>query len=436
MSSTATRPARPAGPGSSGAPTPRPAKDPDGFLARALPFLGRLESPVTSYYVLLGTTMVLVVIGLVMVLSASMVTSIKDDGSSFGIFLNQLLFAGAGLVGAVLAARIPVPWYRRLAIPELGGAIFLQLLVFTPLGVSVNGNRNWVRLVPGVQIQPSELTKIGLILVGALVLANKRKLLGSFRHVVCPFLLPVAAGTVGLVLLGHDLGTALVLLAIVGALLFVAGVPARFFLLASAAASALALVLVVTSQNRMGRIASWLTGTGCDDPSGGACYQSVHGLYALADGGWWGVGLGASKEKWSWLPAAHNDFIFAIIGEELGLPGTFVILLLFSLIGWACYRLVLRSRDQFVRIATAGVMTWILLQTMVNIGSVIGLLPVIGVPLPLVSAGGSALVTTMVALGMLLSFARSEPGAREILSARPSVVRRSLAVLPSRRNRG
>jgi len=138
----------------------------------------------------------------------------------------------------------------------------------------------------------------------------------------------------------------------------------------------------------------------------------------------------------STLPAAHNDFIFAIIGEELGLPGTFVILLLFSLIGWACYRLVLRSRDQFVRIATAGVMTWILLQTMVNIGSVIGLLPVIGVPLPLVSAGGSALVTTMVALGMLLSFARSEPGAREILSARPSVVRRSLAVLPSRRNRG
>jgi len=281
MSSTATRPARPAGPGSSGAPT-RPAKDPDGFLARALPFLGRLESPVTSYYVLLGTTMVLVVIGLVMVLSASMVTSIKDDGSSFGIFRNQLLFAGAGLVGAVLAARIPVPWCRRLAIPALGGAIFLQLLVFTPLGVSVNGNRNWVRLVPGVQIQPSELTKIGLILVGALVLANKRKLLGSFRHVVFPFLLPVAAGTVGLVLLGHNLGTALVLLAIVGALLFVAGVPARFFLLASAAASALALVLVVTSQNRMGRIASWLTGTGCDDPSGGACYQSVHGLYAAS----------------------------------------------------------------------------------------------------------------------------------------------------------
>jgi len=431
MSSTTTRPERSAG----SAKVARTAEA-EGLLARVMPILSRLESPVTSYYVLLGTTVVLVVIGLVMVLSASMVTSIKDDGSSFAIFLNQLVFAVAGLVGAAVAARIPVPWYRRLAIPVLGGAVLLQLLVFTSLGVSVGGNRNWVRLLPGVQIQPSELTKIGLILVGALVLANKRRLLGSFRHVIVPFILPVVVGAVGLVLLGHDLGTALVLLAIVGALLFVGGVPARFFVLAGTVASALALGLVVTSENRMGRITSWLTGTGCDDPSGGACYQSVHGLYALADGGWWGVGLGASKEKWSWLPAAHNDFIFAIIGEELGLPGTLVILLLFTLIGWACYRLVLRSRDQFVRIATAGVMTWLLVQAMVNIGSVIGLLPVIGVPLPLVSAGGSALVTTMVALGMLLSFARNEPGAREILSARPSVVRRSLAVLPSRRNRG
>ncbi len=429
MSSTRTRPPRQAG----AAPAPR-ATEAEGLLGRALPFLGRLESPVTSYYVLLGTTVVLVVVGLVMVMSASMVTSYKDDGSAFAIFLNQLVFAVVGLVGAGVAARIPVAWYRRLASPALAVAIALQLLVFTRLGVSVGGNRNWVRLLPGVQIQPSELTKIGLILVGALVLSNKRKVLGSLRHVLFPFILPVTAVTIGLVLLGHDLGTALVLLGIVGALLFVAGVPARFFLLAGAAASALSAVLVVTSDNRMRRITDWLGG-GCTDPDG-SCGQSVHGIFALADGGWWGVGLGASKEKWNWLPEAHNDFILAIIGEELGLPGTLVILLLFTLLGWACYRIVLRSRDQFVRIATAGVMAWVLLQAMVNIGAVIGLLPVIGVPLPLVSAGGSALVTTMVALGMLLSFARDEPGAREILSARPSVVRRSLAVLPSRRKRG
>ncbi len=421
MSSTVTRPG-----------TKRATREPESILARALPFLGRLDSPVTTYYVLLSTTAVLVVTGLIMVLSASMVTAIKDDGSSFAVFLNQLVFAAVGLVGAVVASRIPVPWYRRLAFPALIVAIVLQLLVFTQLGVTVNGNRNWLRLAPKIQIQPSELTKIGLILVGALVLTNKRKVLGTFRHVLIPFLVPVAATTIGLVLLGRDLGTALVLLAIVGALLFVSGVPTRFFLLSGAVAAVLAGALIVTSQNRMDRITNWLSP--CTDPNG-SCGQSVHGLYALADGGWWGVGLGASKEKWEWLPEAHNDFIFAIIGEELGLPGTLVILLIFTLLGWACYRLVLRSRDQFVRIATAGVMAWILLQAMINIGAVIGLLPVIGVPLPLVSAGGSALVTTMLALGMLLSFARNEPGAREILSARPSVVRRSLAVLPSRRNR-
>ena len=161
--------------------------------------------------------------------------------------------------------------------------------------------------------------------------------------------------------------------------------------------------------------------------------RQVHGLYALADGGWWGVGLGASKEKWAWLAEAHNDFIFAIIGEELGLPGTLVILALFAALATACYRLIVRTDDQFVRIATGGVLGWILLQAAINIGAVIGLLPVIGVPLPFVSAGGSALVTTMLAMGMLVSFARHEPGAREVLAGRPGVVKRSLAVLPRRR---
>lgn len=427
-----------AGAAKPGTAKPRPAKpapptEPDdGILQRAMPFLARLESPVTAYYVLLGTTAILVVIGLVMVLSASMVTSYQDDGSAFAVFLNQLVFAVIGVVGAVVAAHLPVRWYRRLALPGLLVALVLQALVFTTLGVSVNGNRNWVRLGP-LQLQPSELTKLGIILVGAVILSRKRKLLGSFRHVLVPFLVPIVAVTLVLVMLGHDLGTAMILMGIVAALLFVAGVPSRFFLISGAVAAAAVLGFVVTSANRMGRITDWVSGS-CTDPDG-PCGQSVHGLYALADGGWWGVGLGASKEKWSWLPEAHNDFIFAIIGEELGLPGTLVILVLFTLLAWACYRLVQRSRDHFVRVATAGVMAWILIQAMVNIGAVIGLLPVVGVPLPLVSAGGSALVTTLVALGMLMSFARNEPGAAAILSARPSVVRRSLAVLPGRRRR-
>jgi len=263
------------------------------------------------------------------------------------------------------------------------------------------------------------------------VLTKKRRKLGEFMHAAVPLVFPAGGLLLLLVLGGGDLGTGLVLLAIIGGLLFAAGVPARMFLVAGAGSVALAAAMALTSANRMGRINSWLVG--CTDPN--KCFQTIHGQYALADGGWWGVGLGASREKWSWLPEAQNDFIFAIIGEELGLPGTLVIIGLFGMLAFACYRLVLRSDDFFVRVATAGVMVWILGQAMINIGAVIGLLPVIGVPLPLVSSGGSALVTTLFGLGMLLSFARNEPGCREALAARPGVVRRSLAVIPMRRGR-
>ncbi len=395
------------------------------------PLVTRLDSPVTSYYLILGATTALLLIGLVMVLSASMVTSYKDDGSSYAVFLNQARFAAIGLVGAFLAARLSITWWKRLAVPSLLVAVVLQALVFVPsLGLSKGGNRNWLKLTSTLSLQPSELTKIGLVLVGALVLANKRASLGRVSHAVIPYLVPIAAVTIGLVLAGHDLGTALVLIGIVGAVMFAAGVPARLFAAAACAAALLATALVVTSSNRLDRIGNWLSGS-CTDPNG-ECGQAVHGQYALADGGWWGVGLGASKEKWSWLPEAHNDFIFAIIGEELGLPGTFIILALFAILATACYRIVSRSSDQFVRIAAGGAMAWILVQAMINIGAVIGLLPVIGVPLPLVSAGGSALVTTLLAMGMLISFARAEPGAADILAARPGVIKRSLAVLPRR----
>ncbi len=404
-----------------------------GASVRASLLSSRLDSPVTSYYVLLGATAVLVVIGLVMVLSASMVTSYKDDGSAFAVFVRQLQFAAIGLVGAAVAARLSVRWWKRLALPGLGVALVLQALVFTPLGATVNGNRNWLRFSSVLSFQPSELTKLGLVLVGALVFANRRDQVRSLVQIVVPYLVPVSLMTVGLVLLGHDLGTALVLLGIVSAVVFTAGVPARFFVVTAGVAMAVAALLVVSSPTRMSRITNWLSGS-CTDPDG-VCGQSVHGLYALADGGWWGVGLGASKEKWAWLAEAQNDFIFAIIGEELGLPGTLSLLFLFALIAAACHRIVHRSADPFVRIATAGVMGWLSLQAIINIGGVIGLLPVVGVPLPLVSSGGSALVTTLVAMGMLISFARAEPGAGEILAARPSVVHRSLSVLPGRRFR-
>lgn len=421
MSAT-TPPARPA---------PRTAAPES--LGRLGSLAERLESPVTTYYLLVGATALLVVIGLVMVLSASSVTSYKETHSSYTVFLNQLRFAVIGVVGAVIASRQQVRTWRRLAPWLLVGATVLQATVFSPLGVSVLGNRNWIRL-GGMQLQPSEFAKIALILFGATVLSSKRRRLGEFKHAVVPLVFPASFLLIGLVLAGHDLGTGMVLLALVAGMLFAAGVPARMFALAGGGAALLTLVMVVTSANRMRRISSWIGG-GCTDPNG-ACWQTIHGQYALADGGWWGVGLGASREKWQWLPEAHNDFIFAIIGEELGLPGTLVVIGLFAVIAVACYRLVLRSDDFFTRVATAGVMVWILGQAVINIGAVIGLLPVIGVPLPLVSSGGSALVTTLFALGMLVSFARNEPGCREALAARPGVVRRSLAVVPlGRRSR-
>jgi cell division protein FtsW len=396
-------------------------------------WLQRLDSPVTSYYVLLSVAVVLVVIGLIMVLSASSVMSLvqTNNGTPYLFFKKQLQFALMGGVAMAVAAHVPVRSWKALSVPILLAALFLQLLVFTPLGISVNGNRNWLAVGP-VTVQPSEFAKVGLVLVGAAVLSAKRRSLGKLGHVVVPFLFPAALATIGLVLAGHDLGTVMVMGGVVAAVLFAAGVPRRLFLWGAATFTTLAVLMVVTSPNRLARFDVWL---GKDTDPYGAARQPLHGRYALADGGWWGVGLGASREKWSWLPEAHNDFIFAILGEELGLPGTLVMLGLFCALALVCYRIVLRTKDTFVRIATAGVMAWIVCQAIINIGAVIGLLPVIGVPLPLVSYGGSSLMTSMFALGMLLSFARQEPGCREALSAKPSVVRRSLAVLPGRRGR-
>jgi cell division protein FtsW len=403
-----------------------PARSGERHSTRVGGWLGRLDSPVTTYYLLVCVTTALVVFGLIMVLSASSIVSIDQTSSAYSIFISQAVFAAVGGVALVVASRVSVAWWKRLALPILVVAVVLQLLVLTPMGVSVNGNRNWLRLGP-VSVQPSEIMKIGLVLAGGLVLAAKRRSLASFSHVLVPYLVPIAAVSVGAVVLGHDLGTVLILGAIVAGVLFAAGIPLRWFAFVGAPFLVMAATFVVTSPNRLGRFDVWL---GRDTNEFGAARQPLHGRYALADGGWFGLGLGASREKWGLLSEPHNDFIFAIIGEELGLPGTLAVLLLFAGLALACYRLVTRTDDFFVRVATAGIMTWIVMQAVINIGAVINLLPVIGVPLPLVSSGGSSLVTTMFALGILLSFARAEPGCAEALSARPSALRRSLAVLP------
>lgn len=389
-------------------------------------WLARFDSPVTTYYLLVCVTAALVVFGLIMVLSASAIVSIGRSNSAFSIFTSQLTYAVIGAGALVVASRLSVGTWKRLAIPIVLAAIVLQVLVLL-FGVTVKGNRNWLDLGV-IRIQPSEILKLGLALSGALILSAKRRSLHRFSHVLIPYLFPLASLGIGAVVLGHDLGTVMILGAVVAGVLFAAGIPVRWFAFAGVPFLAMAVAFVVTSPNRLGRFDVWL---GRDTNEFGAARQPIHGRYALADGGWFGLGLGASREKWGLLSEPHNDFIFAIIGEELGLPGTLAVLLLFAGLALACYRLVTRTDDFFIRTATAGIMTWIVVQALINIGAVINLLPVIGVPLPLVSSGGSSLITTMMALGILMAFARSEPGCAEALSARPSALKRSLAVIPS-----
>lgn len=386
--------------------------------------LGQWNSAVTSYYVLLGATALLLVIGLVMVLSSSSVESLDDGHSPYAVFLDQAKYALIGLPLLLGLSRAPVKFFQAIAWPALAVAIAFQLTVFTPLGCGAGGNQNWVCL-GGLSAQPSETIKLALAIWLGAVLARKLPLLREWKHALIPAV-PVAGIAILVVLAGHDLGTALVLILLVAGALFVAGVPMRMFGLAAVLAGGVTTLLTVTSDNRKDRILSWLSDE-CD--SAGACYQTLHGGWGLASGGWGGLGLGESREKWAYLPAAHNDFIFAILGEELGLIGTLLVLGLFGLLAFAMIRVIRRHPDPFVQITTGAILFWVIGQALVNIAVVIGLAPVIGIPLPLVSAGGSALIMTMAALGVLIAFARSEPGAAEALAARPSVVRRSLAVI-------
>lgn len=422
-----------------GARTPGSRTTPSG-APEPHPLVARLESPLSTYYLLIGVVGALLAIGLVMVLSASTVASLKatENLNAYKQFMTQAQYAAIGIAGAFVASRLPLSFYRRIAVPLIIGAITLQAFVFTPLGVDVKGNRNWLALGP-IQIQPSEFGKIAIILFAATILTAKRSLLHDWKHVVVPLVVPAAGLVIGLVLRGQDLGTSFVLVAILAGVLWAAGVSWRIFAVAGALASALVYLMVTTSSNRMSRITNWLSCSQDDAHASNElvqkCWQFAHGQIALASGGLGGRGLGASSEKYGWLPEPQNDMIFAIIGEEFGLFGTLTIIVLFALLALACYRVVLRSDDLFVRIATTGVMVWIVAQALINIGAVIGMFPIIGVPLPLVSAGGSALITTLAGLGMVISFARSEPACAKALSARPHLLTRTLSVLPARGER-
>lgn len=404
---------------------PRPAR------ARLNDAKRAFDRPLTSYYLILGSGLLLTVLGLVMVLSASQIFSRVTYGDFSAVFLKQSIAVAIGLPLMWIGARLPVRTYRVLAYPLLIAAIVLLCMVLVPgVGMTVNGNRNWINIGGAFQIQPSEFAKLGLVLWGADLLARKERLLGQWRHLFIP-LFPGALLVLGLIMLGGDMGTSMIITVVILALLWVAGAPGRLFVLALSSAAVLATLFILMKPHRAARFTGFLDPFA--DPQG-STLQAAHGIYALSTGGFFGSGIGTSYEKWGTLPEAHTDFIFAVIGEELGLVGTLSVLTLFAALGYAGIRVAGRTKDPFVRLAAGGATAWITAQATINVGAVLGLLPIAGVPLPLVSYGGSALLPTMFAVGMLLSFARTEPGAAKQLAAQgPGAVRRAFArVLPRR----
>jgi cell division protein FtsW len=423
MSATTRRDTGPAAPADRPRPRPAPGPGPRDSLAR---LIGLLDRPLTSYYLILGCTMLLLALGLAMVLSTSSALALDSDQSPYGAFQKQLLGALGGLLAMWLAARASPRLYRVAAYPLLGASV-LGLLLVLAFGHEVSGGTRWLN-VGGFAVQPSEFAKLALVLWGADLLARKESLrqLTEWRQLLMP-LMPGAAILALLVVVGDDLGTTFILLVIFMALLWVVGTPARLFLGMLGLIAFVLLVLIIVAPYRLERITGFL------DPQaqplrGGM--QELQGMYALGSGGPLGVGLGGSKEKWGWVPNSPNDYIFAILGEELGLIGTLCVVFLYGGIAYAGLRIARRVPDTFMRLAAAAATMWIVVEALVNMGAVLGLLPITGVPLPLVSEGLSSLVVTMVALGMLMSFARHEPGARQALAdAGPGVPRRVLSWL-------
>jgi cell division protein FtsW len=389
-----------------------------GIRERVTAWRALLDRPLTSYYLIVGITTLLLGLGLVMVLSTSSVQDLSEGLPAYSDFKKQLLGAAVGLPVMYVAARSSPRLFRAAAYPLLAVAVLGLGLTLIPGVAQSNGTSaaRWISLGGPLQVQPSEFAKLALVLWGADLLARKDRLgqLDDWRHLLVP-LLPGAGLLCMLVMAGDDLGTTFLILVIFLTLLWVIGAPGRIFTGMLVLMGLVMLLLAVTSAYRWRRLTEFMHPVG--GPMG-PYQQGYQGKYALGSGGLFGVGLGASGEKWGYVPESTSDFIFAIIGEELGLVGTLCVCVLYGGLAFAGLRVARRVQDTFTRLAAAAITAWIVMQAVVNIGAVIGVLPITGVPLPLISAGLSSLLVTMVALGMLMSFARHEPGAREALAAR------------------
>ncbi|MBV9352094.1 MAG: putative lipid II flippase FtsW [Mycobacterium sp.] len=372
-----------------------------------------LDRPMTSFHLIIAVAALLTTLGLIMVLSASGVRSYDDDGSAWIIFARQVLWTVIGLIGCYFALRVPVRFMRRGAFTGFAVTVIMLVLVLVPgIGKEAHGSRGWF-VVAGFSMQPSELAKIAFAIWGAHLLAARRMERASLREMLIP-LLPAAVIALALIVAQPDLGQTVSLGIILLGLLWYAGLPLRVFLSSLIAVIISAAILAVSEGYRSDRVRSWLN-PGQDPQDSG--YQARQAKFALANGGIFGHGLGQGTAKWNYLPNAHNDFIFAVIGEELGFVGAFGLLALFGLFAYTGMRIARRSADPFLRLLTATTTLWVLGQVFINVGYVIGLLPVTGLQLPLISAGGTSTATTLLMIGMIASAARHEPEAVAALRA-------------------
>jgi cell division protein FtsW len=351
------------------------------------------------FYRLAGLTGFLVVFGLVMVLSSSSIDSLVANRDAYYIFSRQFLYALIGLALMLVIASLPLNFIKnRVGLVLLIGFGLQFAVPF--IGISVNGNTNWLSIA-GFTLQPSEFLKLALIMYMGWFISNREFEMDNPQRVLYP-LLAVGGLAVLLVMFGRDLGTAVIFSFIIFGTLLMTGAPGKILGRLALLAVGLAAVATATSASRMARITAWLNpGSASSDAFN---WQFEHGTWALAAGGIFGVGLGNSKMKWSWIPEVENDFIFAVIGEELGLVGAMVVIGMIALLIASLIRVMLRAQSTFARVTTLGVVIWILSQSAVNIAVVLGVLPVLGVPLPLISAGGSSLIATLAGIGLVLAF--------------------------------
>ncbi len=362
----------------------------------------------TSSHLVLGSAGLLLAIGLVMVFSASSVEAAINGQPAWAPGVKQIVFAGIGLIALLVALRLPIGHLRRYSGIGLVGAAVLLLLVLVPgIGKELNGARQWIDL--GVaDFQPSEVTKLVFALWGAHIIALRERWLTTTSLLVP--VVPVFLLLSALLLAEPDMGAVVGLGLVLAGLLWAGGLPGRWIAGGLGLAVLAIAGMIASAGYRAARLTSFLNPF-ADAGDGG--YQAVKGLYALATGGFWGVGLGNSRMKWNILPHAESDYIFAIVGEELGFLGCLVVITLYAVLAYAGFRIARRSTDRFIQLASVAITVWLIGQAVINMGYVVGLLPVTGVTLPLISAGGTSLVLTLFIVGLLARFARAEPDAIE-----------------------